>query len=217
MGRSVPIPEVPTMTRTDRGRPSMQARGRHLATLPASLAALLITCVTLTGGCGGKSDAQQSKTEAWADRVCSTVADWRAAIDDAKTAMSDTANLSVNGIRKVVDDVSSATGTLVAGLKDAGRPQTKAGDQAQEALSLLGTRLEEQKDVIAQATKQPAHDVQGLLATVSTVAASLSTMVSDTVDTLDRLRRLDGADELEQAFKDAPGCQALRASASPSR
>jgi methyl-accepting chemotaxis protein len=148
--------------------------------------------------------------------VCSTAADWRAAIDDAQATLTDTGNLSADLIRQTVDDVATATATLVTDLSGMGAPDTEAGDEAEARLSSLSDQLQQQEDVISGATDESAGGLQELLAQVSTVTGAIATMLADVSTAVDDIRRLDGAQELEDAFKDSPACQDLRPSTSPS-
>jgi hypothetical protein len=180
---------------------------------------LLGTLALGAAGCGDSSDDaedQQTSAEAWAGDVCSTAADWRAAIDDAQATLTDTGNLSADLIRETVDDVATATATLVTDLSEMGAPDTEAGDEAEARLSSLSDQLQQQEDVISGATDESAGGLQNLLAQVSTVTGAIATMLADVSAAVDDIRRLDGAQELENAFQDSSACQELRTSTSPS-
>jgi len=189
-------------------------RGRqHVGVLPA-LAAVLVACLT---GCGGSGDDDEglSKTEAWADDVCSSVQDWTDALSSAQASLSDTSNLSADSVRAAITDVSSATKTFVSDLKSVGSPGTDAGDQAEQELQTLSGNLEEQDQVIKEATSTKSDNLDSMLAQVSTVTGALATMVSDARTTVTNIQGLDGAQEIEDAFRSAPACTGLTGGGSP--
>lgn len=205
----------------------MNVRARRTGRTGTTLvgAGLALVVVAGVGACGGSDSAgdsgdsggdQQSSAESWADQVCSSVTDWRGAVDGARTTLSDTANLSANAIRGAFDDLSTATSTLVTDLSDIGAPDTDAGSEAKAELSSLSEKLHQQEDVIDNATQQSPGSLQDLLAQVSTVTGAVSTMITDAGVAVDNIRQLDGAQELEDAFQSVQSCQDLRASASPS-
>jgi type I site-specific restriction endonuclease len=183
----------------------MNSTAHHLAQLG------LVAVLALATGCGGSDGDQQTAAEVWADDVCSTVSDWKGAVEDAQTTLRDPANLSANDVRDALDSVATATSAFVADLQDIGPPGTAAGDAAQEQLSSLSDQLQQQADVVARTLNQPSENLQELLAQASAVSGALSTMVTDAVTTVENIRQLDGADELESAFQDSPSCQELRA------
>jgi hypothetical protein len=192
-------------------------RGTRLA--GAGLALIVAGSVAGCGGSddsGGSGDEQQSSAESWASQVCTSVTDWKGAIDDARTTLSGTANLSANSIRDAFDSLASATGTFVSDLSDIGAPETDAGDEAEAQLSSLSDDLQQQQDVIESATEQSTASLQDLLSKVSTVTGAVSAMITDAGVAVDNIRQLDGAQELEDAFQSEQACMDLRASASPS-
>ena len=195
---------------TSTARHPVHGGRRHLAHLG------LIAVLALATGCGGSESDQQSATEAWADDVCSTVSDWKGAVEDAQTTLSDPASLSADDVRGALDSVSTATTAFVNNLQDIGPPDTEAGEQAGAQLSTLSDQLQEQADVVTRTLNQPSANLQELLAQVSTVTKALSTMVTDSVTAVENIRQLDGADELERAFQDSQTCQELRPSDGPS-
>ena len=176
---------------------------------------LIAVLALAAAGCGGSEADQQSATEAWADDVCSTVADWTGAVQDAQTTLNDPANLSANDVRGALENVSTATTAFVSDLKEIGPPDTEAGEAAGAQLSTLADQLQQQADVVTRALEQPSANLQELLAKVSTVSGALSEMVNNAVTAIENIRQLDGADELESAFQDSQTCQELRPGDNP--
>ena len=178
-----------------------------------AVAALLVASLA---GCGGSDDGDdQSKTEAWANDVCSAVQDWTDALTTAQASLSDASNLSADSVRAAFDDVSSATETFVSDLKGVGSPGTEAGDQAKKELQSLSNNLEEQDQVIEDATSETSGNLDSMLARISTVSAALATMATDARTAVTRIQGLDGAQEIEDAFRSASSCKGLTASGSP--
>jgi len=195
---------------TSAARHQVHGGRRHLAELG------LVAVLALATGCGGSESDQQTAAEAWADDVCSTVSDWKGALEDAQTTLSDPANLSANDVKDALESVSTATSAFIDDLNGIGPPDTEAGRAAQEQLSTLSGQLQQQADVVTRTLNQSSANLQELLAQVSTVSGALSTMVTDAVTAVENIRQLDGADELESAFQDSSTCQELRASDGPS-
>ena len=217
--------QEPNADRGSSGIRPAQSRARafggassRMRTRVARLGVGAVLAIALAGcadsGDSGESD-QQSATEAWAEDVCSTVGAWTDTIADARTTLSDTANLSANAVRESFDSAAAATETFVKDLQGIGAPDTEAGEEAEQQLSTLSDELASQEAIIKDAMRQDAGTVSELRAQVSTVTGALSTMITDAQTALDNLRQLDGAAELEQAFQDAPECQDLQPSETP--
>ena len=147
--------------------------------------------------------------------MCSSVQDWTDALSSAQASLSDTSNLSADSVRAAITDVSSATKTFVSDLKSVGSPGTDAGDQAEQELQTLSGNLEEQDQVIKEATSTKSDNLDSMLAQVSTVTGALATMVSDARTTVTNIQGLDGAQEIEDAFRSAPACTGLTGGGSP--
>jgi hypothetical protein len=188
---------------------------RRRRTAMLAEAVLVVTLAVGAVGCSDASDDeqdQQSDVEAWAGQVCTSAAEWRSAIEDAQATLTDTDQLSADVLRSTVDDVASATESLVTDLGDLGAPDTEAGDEAAAQVSSLADQLREQEDVVATAIDQEGGSLQELLTQVSTVTGAIATMLGDIGTAIDEIRGLDGAEELEQAFETSPGCEGLGAS-----
>jgi hypothetical protein len=215
-----------TVTRTVRRR----APRLRLNPAAASLTAIVfVTLVFATAACSGSDGSdgssspegadggQQAQAATWAEEVCTTVSDWKVAVDNARATLSDKANLSANGVRDAVDGVAAATDALVADLDSIGPPDITAGDEAQAQLSTLASQLKQEKDTLTSTTSQSSTTMRELLAKVSTITGALATMLTEVAATVEDIGELDGAEELTSAFQDAPTCQQLQASASPGR
>jgi hypothetical protein len=185
----------------------MPARGGARLATGSLLAALTLA----VAACGGSSENDESsQAEAWADDVCSVVGAWRDSLVEAQSTLGDVGNLSANDVRDTFEEVDSATADLVSGLEDIGAPETDAGDEAEEELTTLSEQLREQADIVRDAVDQDGSTPSELLARVSTVTGAVSTMITDAASTVEDIRQLDGAEELQDAFESASGCQDLR-------
>jgi len=155
------------------------------------------------------SDSSETSTEtsaeAWAGDICTSVSAWTGTLSSAGSTLENPQDLSVNDFKETVTGVVDATETLANDLGDLSAPDTEAGDEAQEALTTLSNNLESEADVINTATAD-AETIEELLANVSTITGSLSTMSGEVTTTLDSIATLDGAAELEDAFASAESC-----------
>ena len=173
------------------------------------LAALSATAV----GCSGYDQQdQQTAAEAWVSDVCKSAVDWRTAISDAQTTLSDTGSLSADIVRDTVDDVTTATRTFVNDLAGMGTPDTEAGDEAAAQIATLSDQLDQQSEIVSNAISESSDSLQDLLGQVSTVTGAIATMLTDVGTAVDNIRQLDGAQELEDAIRDSSACQELHAS-----
>lgn len=211
----------PVRPRCQVGRTSLaigDRNRRHRVKHQLSALVFVSATVLALSGCGSSSESPSpsssatvgSSAEAWAGQVCSAAGEWTTAIHAAEDTLSDTANLSADELRGALSDVSDATDTLVTDLGSLQPPQTEAGQQAQQDLTTLSEQLRQQEDVVKKALNDSSASLPQLLAQVSTVTGAVSAMLNDAETTVDNLRSLDAADELQQAFADAPSCQDLQ-------
>jgi hypothetical protein len=179
---------------------------------PTALAGLAAVLALVASGCGQSDDdtaSEPSAAESWAAPVCTTVGARTTTLKDPKETLSTPRDLSAADIESTFAEVRTATSTLVDELGDLGVPDTDAGDQAEERVSSLSDQLEEQATVVEDASGDQPQGMGELLASVSTVSGAVAQMISDTQAAVADLRALDGAQELEDAFKDTAACQDL--------
>ena len=156
-------------------------------------------------GCGG--DDEVPAATQWAGDLCTAVNTWRSSI--ATTASTLTQNPTREGLQQAADDAKATTDTLIDTVKGLGSPGTESGEEAKNAVDSLASDLRTDVEAI-QSAVEDVSDVQGLLAAVSTVSATvakISTDLSATLDSLGSLRDVDN--ELEQAFADADACDGV--------
>ena len=82
-----------------RGVGSGPVRGR------LAICAVLSVLALLVAGCGGSN---QTKAEAWADDVCSSVNTWADTVQQSKATLTDTGNLTVASAKGALTDVEDA-------------------------------------------------------------------------------------------------------------
>jgi len=176
----------------------------------ASLVVVPLVCAALAGGCGGDDNGGgsggKSATE-WADGVCSAMGDWVNSIRDATSSLRG-GNLSENSLTGATDDISEATSTFVDDLRGLGKPDTDAGDKAEESINSLADTVDENVDKIKDAADDVTSPSSAATA-FSTISTALTTMTSAISSTFQQLEQTDAADELKKAFEDADSCKEL--------
>lgn len=168
---------------------------------------LLATALTLSA-CGGGGDETKSPSE-WADQLCTDLGEWKSSLQS--TASSFQGNLSPENAQDAAAQVGDSTETLVGDLKDLGKPDTEAGDQAQEDVDQLSDELQTASDEIQRAADEVSSvaDVPAAAATVSATAMKARTEVNST---LTSLSQLDGGGELKSAIDQSSACNSLKSS-----
>jgi methyl-accepting chemotaxis protein len=168
-----------------------------------------LVCAALAGGCGGDDDGGGGGTSAteWADGVCSAISDWTGSIKEATDSLQG-GNLSEESLKNAGNDVSDATQTFVDDLRDLGKPDLEAGDEAKQSVDQLADDVDEGVDKI----KSAADDVNSASSAAqafSTVSAALASMSQAISKTFNELEQLDAEGELKSAFEDADSCKEL--------
>ena len=172
---------------------------RHPLTL-----ALVVVVAALTAGCGSK---KPMTTAEWANGVCSAVSTWKDSLTSAAEPLT-SGNISKDSLQSAADDAKSATDTLQSDLKDLGKPNIEAGQQAQDQINTLASDLQADVDTIKNATNG-ASGVSGIASAVTTAKTTVSTMKTQVSSTFTSLKQLDAKGELTTAFQQADSCQQL--------
>jgi hypothetical protein len=171
--------------------------------LVASVAALLV--VAALAGCGGGAD--EGSPEAWADDVCSSLNGWFAEVDSALEGLTDEGlQLDRADVDEAVEAVGDATDELGNELDQLGPLETESGQRADEVVADLREALSDDVETIEGALSGDAPPLEA----VSTVAEALASAANALQESYDALVGLDPDGELEAAFEDADGCDALR-------
>ena len=177
---------------------------RTASTLVVAVMALLVGA-----GCGGGDDS--SATEQWASSACSAVNSWTSSIESIGDTLK--ADPTKEGVDKAYDDLMRSTQTLVDDLKGLGRPETEAGQEAEDAINALADDVDQSLEEM-QTAIDDAAGASGVLSAISVVSANLATMGDDVSSTVDNLEQLEGGQELKDAFDKAESCADLRSSGS---
>jgi hypothetical protein len=175
-----------------------------------SIALVVVVAVgLLAGGCGSKSSQPMSPAD-WANGVCSSITTWKTSIKSSTDSLKG-GNLSQDSVKATAGDVTSATETLASDLKDLGKPNTQAGQQAEDSIGQLSSDLKTDTDAI----KSAANGISNLstartaAATIRTTVATMGNQVSSTVTSL---KQLDPKGELHTAFQQSSACTQLSSS-----
>jgi chromosome segregation ATPase len=195
----------------------MQGHGPRstIAAMRIALVVMVLAGAGLVAGCGGSDENnsdEASSTMEWADDLCSAVSTWTSSISSAGETLQ-RSGLTEDGLDDAVNDVKSATDTLLDDIGDLGKPDTQAGAQAQQSLEQLSTDLEQDVDSIQAATKD-VSSLSELLQAAPAVSTSLATMDTQVRSTVKELEGLDPEGELKSAFEQASACDDLSSSSS---
>ena len=175
----------------------------------ASLLALVGAVALVAAGCGGKS-ADQKANEAYANSVCSAIADWETQVKSIATDLS--AGISESSLQSKVTQVESETKGLVTDIKAVPPPNTSDGQAAKQQLDQLSTDL----TTTVTSTKTTVAGLQGyasvssVAAAVATVAPQVKSLTTTAQSTISRLQSAKGS--LSDAFQSTDSCKSLGSS-----
>ncbi len=181
-------------------------RTQYLVAVAAVLVFLAAGCGSSGGSSATTTTTSASATETWATGVCSSITTWQTAVKSA--ASSVTSDPTKSGLQKAAGDAQAATQTLTSDLKGLGKPDTQAGQQAQDSLTKLSTSLHQDVATIQGAVKG-ASGLSGVVSAVSTVTATFATMKTQVKTTITNVQGLDAKGELKTAFTNASACNSL--------
>jgi hypothetical protein len=166
----------------------------------------VVLVVALAAGCG--SEKPKTTTD-WANGVCTAITTWR---DSTKSAADSVASggISKDSLQSAADDAKSATETLESDLKDLGKPNTPAGQQAKDSVDQLTSELKTDADTI-KAAVDAVSGVRGVVTAATTVSTTLITAGNQISTTFKGLHQLsaDAKRELQTAFQQSSACQQL--------
>jgi ABC-type transporter Mla subunit MlaD len=163
--------------------------------------------LSLAVGCGGDDGGSSSQTTEWADGVCSAISQWGKSITATGQALQSGAT-NADDLRDAVGEFESATRTFVDDLRALGKPDSDAGQQAQEELDDLANDVEENVSKMQDAIDE-ASGVSGVVEAATSISSTLATMGQQLSSTFAELEQLDAEGELEEAFREADSCDEL--------
>jgi hypothetical protein len=175
----------------------------------AALAAALVSVLLLAfAACGGDSDSSgETAAEDWAGDVCSAITTWRSSLSQVGETLQQ-GGITEESANDAIDEARDATDTFVDDLRGLGRPDTEAGQEAQETVDNLADDLEQGKGQVEDAI-EGADTLQELVAAVPAITQALTTMTGEVSDAYSSLQGLDPGGELEDAFGQASSCDEL--------
>ena len=171
---------------------------------------VFVLLMVLGAGCGGSKSSNTSSTTDWANGLCSAITTWTGSLKAAGDSLKG-GNLSKDSLQSAANDVTSATDTFVNSVKDLGKPDTQAGQQAKASVDKLADELKSDKSQVEDALKG-VSGLSGVISAVPAVSAALATMSTQVKSTFSELEQLDAKGELQTAFKDAESCSSLTSS-----
>lgn len=184
-------------------------RNWFIAAVVLGVAAIVVAAIVIRA-----SDDGSESTAEWADSLCTSLSDWRQSI--AGLADVGGGQLTADSLRDRLDEADGATTQLVTELRDLGPPDVVDGDQVEEALDDATAGLEDSFENLREAAEEAADagSPQDFLTALAGLGDDFQALVdrpSELVATLQSASLFGEASaELEQAFADAPSCQALR-------
>ena len=166
---------------------------------------VLVSLLLFVAGCG--SGADEGSAEAWADDVCGSLNGWFADVDAALEGLTDE-GLQLDGadVDEAVAAVGDATDELGNELDELEPLETDSGQEAEEVVTDLRETLRDDVETVQGALSGDSPPLEA----VSTVAAALASAADALQEGYDALVGLEAGGELEAAFEDADGCDALR-------
>ena len=170
---------------------------------------VIAVCALVAAGCGSSNDSSDTTpTTEWADGLCSSITTWQSEITTIVNSLKG-GNLTQDSLTAAVDDAEEATRNFTTELKGLGRPDTDAGQQAQDSVNELTTQIDEDMTKIQDAVSN-ASGVAGVIAAVPTITSAIQSAGNQVADTISGFEELDAKGELESAFKDADSCEDMR-------
>jgi len=188
---------------------ALSIKERLAPMLRATPALVVLGAVFIAAGCGGGSSSNESSAEEWASGFCSALTSWTDSVKSAGTSLQ--GNVSEDGLKSAAGDIKRASDTLVDDLKDLGKPDTKAGQEARDAIDQLSSEVEQDVQDMQSAVDE-VSGAQGALAAATSVATTLSKMGTQIGSAASKLDAADPDGELRQAFRDSSDCKKLTSS-----
>jgi methyl-accepting chemotaxis protein len=164
----------------------------------------------LAASCGADSSAEPAPlpTAEWASGVCTAIVTWTDSLQQVAAGLQSSSEVSMEPLRRAVDDTAAATERLFDDLVGLGPPETDAGAQAKTELDSLAATLRSSADSLRETVASSAS-AAAAVATASAVSSALGDMSRAVGDALSNLGDLDVTEEFRQAFRAADACDPL--------
>jgi hypothetical protein len=172
-------------------------------------AAATLLCALTLSACGGDDSDKTVSPSEWADSLCTDLDQWKSSLQSTRTAFS--GNVTPENAQDAAGEVGSATETLVGELKDLGKPDTEAGQQAKDDVDQLSDELQKGSDQI-QRDADAVSSVSDVPQAVAAVTATAKQLSNDISSTMTSLEQLEPQGELKTAIDQSDACQSLKSS-----
>ena len=171
---------------------------------------ILISAFSLSA-CGGDEGSDTTSPTEWADSLCTDLSEWKSSVASVTDSLGGGGLSSQEQVQAVANEVATPTETLVGELQDLGRPDTEAGQEAQDAVNRLADELQTGIGEVERAAAgvSSAADIPQA---VSAAGAALMTMGNEVSSTITDLEQLEPQGELKSALEQSDACNDLRSS-----
>jgi hypothetical protein len=176
-----------------------------------TLALVVLTAAVAAAGCGGgssKSSSSSSNTSSaddWANGLCSALVTWTNSVKSATGSLK--GGVSKGSLESATSDIKTASNTLVTDLTGLGKPDTKGGQQAKDAVDQVSDEIDQ--DVKNMQNAVDKISATGVVPAASSVASTLTTMGSQIGSAAGKIGDADPAGELKKAFQNSSACKTL--------
>ena len=169
---------------------------------------ILLSALTLSA-CGGDGGNETTSPSEWANSVCTDLSEWKSSVASVVASFGGGEHLSQQTVQDAANDVTDATETLVGDLQNLGRPDTEAGEGAENAVNQFADELQTGIGEIQRAAAgvSSAADVAQAVSTARTTLTTLGNQLSSTITGLEQL---DPQGELKSAFEQSGVCSDLK-------
>ncbi len=170
---------------------------------------LILSALSLSA-CGGDEGSETTSPSEWADSLCTDLSEWKSSVASVAASLGGS-DLSQEQVQDVVNEVAASTEMLVGDLQDLGRPDTEAGQEAQDEVNQLADELQtgigEMEDAAAGVSS--AADAVEAAASIRSTTMTMSDQLSSTVTGLEQL---EPQGELKSALEQSDACTDLKSS-----
>jgi hypothetical protein len=175
----------------------------------------IVTVVTLMiafslSACGGDGGSDTTSPSEWADSLCSDLSEWKSSVTSVAASLGG-GDLSQEQVQDVVNEVAASTEMLVGNLQDLGRPDTEAGQEAQDAVNQLADELQTGIGEMERAAAGASSGTDARQAAAA-IGATATTMSDELSSTLTSLEQLEPEGELKSALEQSEACNDLSSS-----
>ncbi len=130
------------------------------------------------------------------------MSNWQSSVASVAASLEG-GNLEQDELQNAANEVADSTETLVGNLQDLGRPDTEAGQEAEDAVNQLADELQTGIGEIERGAADASSDPVQAVSSVSTTLMTMGNELSSTADSLEQ------QGELRSAFEQSDACNDL--------